>query len=74
MSGSNLFPTIEQLPVQNFKVLRAIKKEGEAHMRYFEQTMSAFKFPERRVKTFDTLYYESVLPVINEILQQHKKT
>lgn len=65
MSGN---PTIDQLPSQSIKVLRAIKKEGEKHMKYFHSTMGAFKYPERRVKAFDTTYYENALPIIDEIL------
>lgn len=61
---------IDKLPEQHIKVLKAIKKEGERHLEYFYSTMKHFKFPEKRMKTFDTKYYEDALPFIDKILKE----
>ena len=61
---------IEDLQTQHTKVLRAIKKEGEKHLQYYRDTMSAFSKPENRIKTFDTIYYERVLPHIEQLLNE----
>jgi|JI9StandDraft_1071089.scaffolds.fasta_scaffold00044_65 hypothetical protein len=61
---------IEHLAEQQIKVLKAIKKEGEKHLKYFYETMKYFTYPERRLKCFDTNYYEEALPRIEEILRQ----
>jgi hypothetical protein len=61
---------IEKLKTQNISVLKAVLREGERHLRYYYSTMSVFKHPESRVKTQDTVYYEEVVPIIVEILQQ----
>ncbi len=42
---------------------------GTAHMKYWHDTMKHFKFPERRVKTFDTVQYENNLPEIERALR-----
>lgn len=64
---------IEELQTQQLSVLKAIYREGDKHLKYFYGTMSAFKFPERRVKCFDTKYYEEVMPEIARILKQHEQ-
>jgi mannitol/fructose-specific phosphotransferase system IIA component (Ntr-type) len=61
------------VPVDKLKdvpvpLLKAIRKAGEKHLAYYSKTMSVFKHPEKRVKAFDTKYYEEVLPIIKEIL------
>lgn len=64
---------IEKLQDQQLNVLRAIKKEGEKHLKYFYSTMKHFKFPEKRMKCFDTTYYEEALPVIERVLRERGK-
>lgn len=70
MARGNSLTEIQSLAEQQVKVLRAIKKEGERHMEYFDSTMSAFKNPQARIKCFDTLYYEKALPYIDQLLKQ----
>ncbi len=64
---------IEKLRTEQISVLKATYREGERHLKYFASTMSAFAFPEKRVKTFDTKYYEEVMPVIARILKEHEQ-
>lgn len=64
---------VEGLRREQISVLKAIKRVGERHMKYFHETMAAFKFPERRMKAFDTQYYERVLPEVNKILGEYNK-
>lgn len=61
---------LERLPEQQIKILKAIQKEGEKHLKHFYDTMKHFKYPERRQKAFDTLYYEKALPQIEKILRE----
>lgn len=61
---------IAQLPEQQIKILKAIKREGEKHLKYYYDTMKHFKFPEKRLKCFDTKYYEDALPHIERILRE----
>jgi len=56
---------------QQIKVLKALYREGDRHMKYYHSTMAAFKHPELRMKCFDTKYFEEVMPMIEEILKQH---
>ena len=51
-------------------VLRNLKKVGDRHLEYYNSTMSAFKFPEKRMKCHDTVYYEAMLPEVNRILEE----
>jgi hypothetical protein len=60
---------VEQLNEVPINLLKAIKKAGERHIAYYYKTMSMFKYPEKRIKTFDTEYYEKVLPLIKVILE-----
>jgi hypothetical protein len=60
---------VDKLRSEQISVLKAIYKEGTAHLDYYYRTMSAFSNPENRVKTFDTKYYEDVLPIIIDILK-----
>jgi len=62
---------IESLRSSQINVLKAIKKSGEAHLKYYHETMSAFKNPEKRMKCHDTKYFEEVLPIVNEILEEY---
>lgn len=63
---------IDSLRATQISVLKAIKKSGEAHLKYYYGTMSAFKFPEKRMKCHDTKYFEEVLPIVDEILKEYK--
>lgn len=65
---------VESLRGEQLNILEAIYKEGEKHIREFHERAKAFKYPERRVKCFDTVYYEQVMPIIVEILRNHKET
>ncbi len=56
---------------QQVSVLKALYREGDRHMKYYHSTMGAFKFPEKRMKCFDTKYFEEVMPMIEDILKQH---
>lgn len=64
---------IDKLRTEQISVLRAIYREGTKHLKYFSETMKAFAHPENRVKTFDTKYYEEVMPEIARILKQHEQ-
>ena len=64
---------IEELQTQQISVLRATYREGEKHLKYYYGTMSAFKYPEQRIKCFDTKYYEEVMPEIAKILKAHEQ-
>lgn len=64
---------IAKLPEQEIKILQAIKREGEKHLKYFYDTMKHFTFPEKRVKCFDTKYYEDALPQIERILRERNE-
>ncbi len=61
---------IDKLGEQQVSVLRALYREGERHMKYYHSTMGAFRYPEKRVKCFDTKYFEDVMPEIKKILDQ----
>lgn len=65
---------ITKLPEQEIKILKAIKREGERHLKYFYDTMKHFTHPERRVKCFDTKYYEDALPHIERIFRERNET
>ena len=61
---------IDKLKQQDISVLKAVKREGEKHLEYYYSTMNVFKNAQNRVKTFDTVYYEEVIPIINDILSK----
>lgn len=63
-------PDLEHLTDMDVRVLRAIKREGERHLRSYYETMKHFQFPERRLKCFDTVMYERVLPRVERILRE----
>lgn len=42
---------------------------GTEHMKYWHDTMKHFKYPERRIKTFDTVSHETRLPEITRALK-----
>lgn len=64
---------IDSLRATQINVLKAIKKSGEAHMKYYHSTMEAFRFPEKRMKCHDTKYFEEVLPIVDQILKEYKE-
>lgn len=66
-------PPIETFQEMQISVLKAKYKEGEKHLKYYYSTMSVFKYPEKRMKTFDTKYYEEVLPIIAKILREYEQ-
>lgn len=67
----NKIPTnLDDLSALDVKVLRNIKRVGERHLKHYYATMSIFKHPELRMKCFDTLAYERVLPKIERILRE----
>lgn len=65
---------IEKLQGEQITILRKIHKDGTNHMKYYHGTMSAFQNPHLRVKTFDTKYYEEVLPEVARILRDFDQT
>lgn len=62
----------EKLKGEQLVVLRAIQKAGQKHLSYYHESMAAFQHPERRVKTFDTVYYEEVMPIVIDILRNYE--
>jgi hypothetical protein len=63
----------EKLSVEQTLVLKAIYREGERHLKYYTKTMDVFKNPSARLKCFDTTYYESVMPIIIQILRNREE-
>lgn len=61
---------VDKLSAEQIFSLQAQYQEGAKHLKYFADTMKHFKFPERRMKTFDTVYYEQHLPEIEQALKQ----
>ncbi len=64
---------LEELKGMQINQLKLRLKEGERHLKYWNSTMSAFKYPEKRMKCQDTKYYEEVVPEIKRILEQLKE-
>lgn len=64
---------VDKLTPDQIFSLQAQYQEGVKHLKYFNDTMKHFKFPERRMKTFDTVYYEKNLPFIEKALRQLDK-
>lgn len=61
---------LRELPVS---ILKTVQREGIKHMKYYNDTMAAFKFPERRIKCYDTKYFEETLPEIEKILIEYEQ-
>lgn len=61
---------LEKIRGSQITILRKIFKDGKEHLKYFHETSKAFQNPELRVKTFDTKYYEEVLPEVARILRE----
>lgn len=69
---------LEELDVNNLTAeqilsMKAQYSEGKKHLAYFNDTMKHFKFPEKRMKTNDTVFYERVVPQIETMLKQAGK-
>jgi hypothetical protein len=60
---------VDKLTPDQIFSLEAQYQAGLDHMKYFNDTMKHFKFPERRLKTFDTKYYEKNLPEWEQALK-----
>jgi hypothetical protein len=65
---------IDKLRTEQISILRKIYKDGTAHLKYYHGTMSAFINPHLRIKTFDTKYYEDVLPEVSKILREYDQS
>lgn len=65
---------IDKLKSEQVSIIRKIYKDGTAHLKYFHSTMNVFQFPNLRVKTFDTQYYEEVLPEVARILREYDQS
>lgn len=61
---------INKLTPEQIFSLEAQYQQGQKHLKYFADTMKHFKYPERRMKTFDTMYYEKNLLDIERALKQ----
>jgi len=59
---------IDNITEEQLLSLKAQYEEGVNHLQYFNDTMKHFRFPEKRMKTFDTVHYERVIPQIKQIL------
>ena len=59
----------ENLTDEQLAVYKAKYRAGKKHLKYIEDTMKHFKFPERRVKCFDTIQYEREVPEIEALLK-----
>jgi hypothetical protein len=65
---------IDKLRTEQISILRKIFKDGTAHLKYYHSTMIVFQYPERRIKTFDTKYYEEVLPEVSRIIREYDQS
>lgn len=60
----------EKLTPEQIFSLQAQYEVGTAHMKDFNDKLKFFKYPERRMKTFETVHYETHLPEIEQVLKQ----
>lgn len=60
---------VDQLKDLDIAIIKSVYREGDKHLKYYHNTMHAFKNPANRVKTFDTVYYEQVMPFVIDILR-----
>jgi hypothetical protein len=60
---------VDQLKDLDIAIIKSVYREGERHLKYYHSTMHIFKNPEKRIKTYDTLYYEQVMPFVIDILR-----
>jgi len=61
---------LDKIKEQPIYVLKGIYKEGKKHLEYFARTNEIFKNANSRIKCYDTIYYEQVLPSVIEILKE----
>lgn len=64
---------VDSITKEQIKILRAICEEGQNHLKYYHDTMSVFKNPQNRIKTFDTCYYERVMPSVIDIIRNYEE-
>jgi len=62
---------IENIHQEKISRLKQVQKAGYKHLDYYHNSMSVFEFPERRVKCYDTIWFEEVLPIVTKILKSH---
>ncbi len=60
---------VDKLTPEEIISLKAQYKLCIEHIKYFNDTMKHFKYPEKRIKTFDTMFYEKNIPEIRQALQ-----
>lgn len=53
-------------------VARRYKKIAEEHLLYYYKTMEVFSNPVARIKCHDTVYFEEILPIVNNIIAEHE--
>lgn len=63
---------LNNLHQEKLSRLKQVQKAGYKHLEYYNNTMAAFQFPERRIKCHDTIWFEEVLPIITKILKSHE--
>lgn len=61
---------LNKLHDTQISVLKRVEREGQKHLKYFYSTMDVFEFPDKRVKCHDTIWFEEVLPIIQDALKQ----
>ncbi len=61
---------VDNISKDQIMILKKFKREADKHLHYFYSTMGAFKNPELRVKCFDTLEFEQLLPEVSSIINQ----
>lgn len=64
---------LENLGPDQIGLMKQVLRTGEEHLKYYKATMKAFQYPELRVKTSDTEYYETVIPLIKKKLTEIKQ-
>ena len=50
--------------------MKAHLREGRKHLKYFKESERHFKFPELRLKTFDTVQFEKTVPELERIFAE----
>lgn len=69
---NKLEANVDALRSLDISILKNTLKVGRDHLKYFSETMSVFRFPEKRMKCHDTVYYERVVPEIELILKEYE--
>lgn len=62
---------VDNLQNTQVSVLRRVQRDAIAHIKYFYDSMSAFKYKERRVKCHDTKWFEEMLPIVSKVLKEY---